>query len=168
MAHLAQGLTLPSALVDLNVPPSGDATAVYVALSRVRHRESLFVLGEFDESKLRRSPSKAGVDILLQRLRGELADHEEGSKRCGDCGDMKRRSEFVSADTKSTRQWDKGRERRCLECIADHGDGRRQRYELPCTGLRCCGKKRPRGAFTRAELDKRKPQCETPGGDPTH
>jgi len=59
-----------TALVELNIPPSGDATAAYVALSRVRTRETLFILREFDFDKLRRSGSKAGVDILLQRLRG--------------------------------------------------------------------------------------------------
>eukprot|EP00660_Eupelagonema_oceanica_P019630 gene19630-biopygen26024 len=33
-AHLAQGSTMPSAIVELNLPPSGDRTAAYIALSR--------------------------------------------------------------------------------------------------------------------------------------
>eukprot|EP00662_Eupelagonemidae_sp_cell21_P058062 gene58062-biopygen29592 len=153
-AHLAQGETLPSALVDLNIPPSGDPTAVYVALSLslVRDRNSLFILGDFDASKLRRSASKAAVDILLQRLRGELADDEEGSKMCTGCSKMKRRSKFVSTETKSTRQWD-ARERFCLTCIAKDGDGRRRRWALPCDGARCGGAKQPRDAFSRAALE---------------
>ena len=76
---------MKTALVELNIPSGGDATAAYVALSRVRSREDLYILRAFDVSKLRRSGSKAGVDILLQRLRGELGDDEEGSKRCMRC-----------------------------------------------------------------------------------
>eukprot|EP00662_Eupelagonemidae_sp_cell21_P057106 gene57106-biopygen107233 len=164
-AHLAQGETLSSALVDLNIPPSGDATAAYIALSRVRRRESLFILSDFDPAKLRRSASKAGVDILLQRLRGDLADDEEGSKVCTRCTKLKRRSEFVSAETKSTAQWDR-RERYCLTCLAEHGDGRRKRWELACNGARCNGAKRPRSSFSRDVLErhrmfKEKLQCDT-------
>ena len=114
-----------TALVELNIPPSGDATAAYVALSRVRTRESLFILRDFDSKKLRRSGSKAGVDILLQRLRGELTDEEEGSKRCMGCRRLKKRSGFVSASTKSTRQWE-SRDRRCLECMYSE---RQQQYD---------------------------------------
>eukprot|EP00663_Eupelagonemidae_sp_cell21sb_P013031 gene13031-biopygen7621 len=65
-ARLAQGATMPSALVELNLPPSGDESATYVALSRVRHRKDLFILRPFNTDKLRRKGSKAAVDILLQ------------------------------------------------------------------------------------------------------
>eukprot|EP00662_Eupelagonemidae_sp_cell21_P057590 gene57590-biopygen62549 len=104
-AHLAQGDTLPSALVELNLPPSGDQSATYVALSRVRHRDDLYILREFDVSNLRRKGSKAGADILLQRLRADLRYAEEGSKQCHGCKEHKKRSAFVSAVTKCTRQW---------------------------------------------------------------
>ena len=113
---------MPSALVELNIPPSGDATAAYVALSRVRHRDHLFILRQFAVDKLRRSGSKAAVDILLQRLRGQLAPNAEGSKRCTGCKQLKRRSAFVSSTTKCTRQWF-SQKRRCLQCLsADRAD----------------------------------------------
>eukprot|EP00662_Eupelagonemidae_sp_cell21_P056868 gene56868-biopygen83888 len=155
-AHHAQGATLSSALVDLNIPPSGDPTAAYM-----RHRDSLYILSEFDASKLRRSGSKAGVDILLQRLRGELADDEEGSKTCLGCSELKRRSEFVPAETGSTRQWN-SRDRRCLDCCAkSKSRGATTRYELSCRGLGCGGAKRPRNHFTRVEFESTRPVCRT-------
>ena len=51
-------------------------------LSRVRTADALYILRDFDVSKLRRSGSKAGVDILLKRMRGDLGDDEEGTKMC--------------------------------------------------------------------------------------
>eukprot|EP00660_Eupelagonema_oceanica_P019528 gene19528-biopygen34115 len=74
------GTTMSSALVDLNIPPGGDTTASYVALSRVRRREDLFILRDFSADQLRRGGTKAGVDILLRRLRGELGRFSEGHK----------------------------------------------------------------------------------------
>eukprot|EP00660_Eupelagonema_oceanica_P019254 gene19254-biopygen33633 len=116
--HLAQGTTLPSALVELNLPSSGDRTAAYIALSRVRRREDLFILRAFDPSHLRRKATKASVDILLQRLRGDLRDCDEGSKLCMRCRKMRPRSAFVDAATHSTRQW-MSNDRRCdCACIS--------------------------------------------------
>eukprot|EP00660_Eupelagonema_oceanica_P019259 gene19259-biopygen29520 len=111
---------MSSALVDLDIPPRGDTTASYVALSRVRTREDLFILRDFDTDQLRRGGTKAGVDILLRRLRGDLDRFTEGSKQCAACRRMKPRSGFVSTDTMCTRQWNahKSANRRCLQCLA--------------------------------------------------
>eukprot|EP00660_Eupelagonema_oceanica_P019445 gene19445-biopygen20258 len=69
------------------MPASGDATAAYVALSRVRRIQDLHILRDFDAASLRRSGTKAGVDILLQRLRGSLGRRD---RRCLDCLELDR------------------------------------------------------------------------------
>eukprot|EP00662_Eupelagonemidae_sp_cell21_P057382 gene57382-biopygen58260 len=180
-AHLAQGSTMPTALVELNMPSSGDATAAYVALSRVRRREDLYILRDFDSTKLRRSGSKAAVDILLQRLRGDLADNAEGTKECmaPRCRKQKPRSAFVSRETKSTRQW-LSRDRRCLDCLAldkrerdealrHRAQERRSKGEAwsakhvvgrrKCHGDGCAGALCPRDAFSPSQRDVPKPKC---------
>eukprot|EP00665_Eupelagonemidae_sp_cell47_P002945 gene2945-6342_t len=104
-------------------------------LSRVQRLTNLYLLRDFDASRLHRSPSKANVDTLLRRLRGELGRHAEGSKRCSGCGGTKPRSQF----------WDAGADRKCLICAAEAKERRRLgRLHLECGR---CGEKRPREEF---------------------
>eukprot|EP00666_Eupelagonemidae_sp_cell4sb_P018055 gene18055-biopygen35736 len=94
-AHLAQGATLPSVLVDLcPLVSSGESTAAYIALSRVRRLQDLHILRDFDATRLRRGGTKASVDILLHRLRGTLSDATE-RKRCVRCRTMLPRRAFI-------------------------------------------------------------------------
>eukprot|EP00660_Eupelagonema_oceanica_P019554 gene19554-biopygen35577 len=165
-AHLCQGTTMSSALVDLNIPPGGDTTASYVALSRVRKRDDLFILRDFTAEQLRRGGTKAGVDILLRRLRGDLDRFSEGSKQCMGCNQWKLRSAFVSAETLCTRQWNarKSSNRRCLQCLAlerrerdkkQSSTQRLQRTHLRkrvCNGVLCRGAPQPRDAFHHTQL----------------
>eukprot|EP00660_Eupelagonema_oceanica_P019787 gene19787-biopygen11159 len=161
-AHLCQGTTMTSALVDLDIPPGGDTTASYVAISRVRTRNDLFILRPFDVDQLRRGGSKAGVDILLRRLRGELGRFDEGSKECMGCHRLKPRSAFVSPDSLCTRQWNarKSINRRCLQCLTLERRERdaRQRSEHSglhkrvCHGVLCAGTRQPRTAFHHRQL----------------
>eukprot|EP00660_Eupelagonema_oceanica_P019628 gene19628-biopygen17756 len=165
-AHLCQGTTMTTALVDLDIPPRGDTTASYVALSRVRSREDLFILRDFDADQLRRGGSKAGVDILLRRLRGDLDRFSEGSKRCMACRRLKPRSAFVSPETLCTRQWNaqKSSNRRCLQCLAlerKERDATQRQTESHrqaglrkrvCNGVLCAGARQPRSAFHHTQL----------------
>eukprot|EP00660_Eupelagonema_oceanica_P019525 gene19525-biopygen14880 len=162
-AHLAQGSTMPSALVELNLPASGDRTAAYIALSRVRRREDLFILRPFDATKLRRKATKASVDILLRRLRADLRDCDEGSKMCMCCRTMHPRSAFVDATSKSTAQW-MGSDRRCLKCLARDKCERNaatsaKRRARKCHGPGCSGAMLPRTAFGRSQRNEDQPWC---------
>ncbi|PPQ76590.1 hypothetical protein CVT24_013026 [Panaeolus cyanescens] len=56
--HKAQGLTLPRAIVDLHGCPTGASECPYVMLSRVRSLKNLFLLRDFDLTKLRCRPSE--------------------------------------------------------------------------------------------------------------
>eukprot|EP00663_Eupelagonemidae_sp_cell21sb_P004861 gene4861-5612_t len=159
---------MPSAMVDLNVPPAGDATASYVALSRVRHRNDLFILRIFKRTELRRSGSNAGVDILLQRLRGKLGANAEGSKLCMGCRLFKPRSAFVCAEKQCTRQWNH-RNRQCLACFAlarrDRDDKLRANARQcivtrNCYGHFCNGAPRPREDFHRGQRSEGRPPCK--------
>eukprot|EP00662_Eupelagonemidae_sp_cell21_P057789 gene57789-biopygen89576 len=135
--------TMRAALVELNIPPSGDATAAYVALP-------------CGEQALRRGASKAGVDILLKRLRGDLAADEEGSKTCLGCEKEKPRSQFVCPEKKCTRQWH-SRDRRCLQCVAERKQERdKAMYRWVCSE---CKEKKKRDDFVRSELKSTTPVC---------
>eukprot|EP00666_Eupelagonemidae_sp_cell4sb_P015307 gene15307-858_t len=117
-------------------------------LSRVQRLSNLYLLRDFDASRLHRSPSKANVDTLLRRLRGELGRHAEGSKHCSGCDTTKPRSQFVDPDARgkaATREWDAGADRKCRVCAADAKEKRRlERLHLECGK---CGAKRPRKEF---------------------
>eukprot|EP00665_Eupelagonemidae_sp_cell47_P003061 gene3060-6311_t len=147
--HNAQGTTEPELLGDVVVPKCADKTAGYIIISRVRKAEDLYLLRDFDASMLRRSASKANADILLQRLRGDLGEHEEASKQCLGCKQVKRRSEFIPTEGRhagSTAQWN-GRNRRCLKCMAP---ARRKGAEVTCTD---CGRSKPQHAFSSRHMD---------------
>eukprot|EP00662_Eupelagonemidae_sp_cell21_P057242 gene57242-biopygen84674 len=146
---------------------TADGLTSLINVSRVKARTGLFILRDFDESKLRRSASKANVDILLQRLRGVLKEGEEGSKTCARCRVSKARSSFVASSpdgVECVRQWN-SRDRRCLQCLKEEHKERQQasRQALctrKCHGKLCGGKPRPRGAFNRKLWDSDRPVCQ--------
>eukprot|EP00663_Eupelagonemidae_sp_cell21sb_P004195 gene4195-2480_t len=101
-------------------------------------------------SALRRNSTKASVDILLQRLRGERNLDAEGSKQCmaPRCLKMLPRSAFVSPDSGSTRQW-LSSERRCLRCLElDKQTRKEESRQRTCNGHYCKGARQPRTAFS--------------------
>ena len=57
-AHKVQGLTIPSpAIVVIDIQKCFEASQAYVMLSRVQCIEQIYILGDFDESKIRASPA---------------------------------------------------------------------------------------------------------------
>ena len=146
--HLAQGQTLQSVLVELNVPPGCDKTAAYVSLSRIRNRKDLYILRNFKRTSLRRHHSKASVDILLQKLRGELDRNAHGCKECLSCNLVKPRRDFINA-TGDTVHWT-GPQRWCVKCqtkcLAEHNNVKRQRAKKhTCI---TCKTEKPWSSFT--------------------
>eukprot|EP00660_Eupelagonema_oceanica_P019247 gene19247-biopygen18506 len=160
--HWSQGFTAADGLmVDVVLPPGADLTANYIGLSRVRTSAGLRVLRDFDSSTLRRNGSKANAAILLQRLRGDLKCHEEGSKLCARCRISKVRSAFVCPVRKSTRQWcaRNSADRKCLACVAEEAAARAvARCKRRCHGL--CGRPLPKQAFSDAQTTAIEPVCK--------
>eukprot|EP00665_Eupelagonemidae_sp_cell47_P009062 gene9062-biopygen9779 len=76
----------------------------------------LHILRDFDDTRLRRGASKAGVDILLHRLRGTLSD-ATNRKPCVRCHKMLPRRDFLDDRLPDpARRWLAGKDRWCLAC----------------------------------------------------
>eukprot|EP00660_Eupelagonema_oceanica_P019782 gene19782-biopygen31779 len=154
-SHTWQGETCPldpGLLADLNFLSGADLTAGYIVLSRVRALVGLRLLRDFNPAMLHRHATKANVDILLQRLRGTLTPHEEGSKRCTRCKEMKVRSAFVHATTGKTTQWESA-DRKCLPCVQAAAEERiASSYTWRCIGP--CHRLLPRRLFGASQREK--------------
>jgi len=80
-AHFAQGKTLETAIVDLCIGEDASPLTGYVALSRVRNRNDIWIYRAFPASVFQRKPL-FGPDLLLRHLRGEKIDWEELKGHC--------------------------------------------------------------------------------------
>ena len=84
-AHAAQGQTFnKGVIVDLNVGVRSSTMASYVALTRVQTRDDLLIHGSFPFELFSRGV-KAGMDLLLQVLRGEDVDWDAVEKQIMPC-----------------------------------------------------------------------------------
>ena len=96
-ANFVQGQNLGNVLADVNMPAGTCGQTCYVALSRVKNRESIWLLREFPLEMFNKEKGP-GPEVLLQHLRGEDVDWEkivgpspEGAEwkprlTCAECG----------------------------------------------------------------------------------
>lgn len=75
-ANFVQGQNLGNVLADVNMPAGTCGQTCYVALSRVKNRESIWLLREFPLEMFNKEKGP-GPEVLLQHLRGEDVDWEK-------------------------------------------------------------------------------------------
>ena len=94
-AHVAQGQTIPEGvLTDLCVGFGGNPFTAYVAFTRVRGRDHLFIYRAFDAAPFQRGIG-LGRDLLLRQLRGDRIDWQAllakycEARACSVCSERK-------------------------------------------------------------------------------
>ena len=121
-AHAAQGQTCPEGVVaDLQIGEAGDPLTVYIAITRVRDRQGLFIYRPFDAAPFQRG-AKLGRDLLLRFWRGDTMDwaalrakyREE--RQCAECKEQKPASGYTLGRWKRM-----DAARICKECLQRHG-----------------------------------------------
>lgn len=115
-AHTSQGQTLDSAIIDLCVPDEASAVTAYVAMTRVRSKESLLIYRPFPLERFAHGHTD-GPDLLLRKLRGEVLDWRQieeahaPSKVCCKCLEIRVREDF------SAEQWKRPMTMTCKPCV---------------------------------------------------
>eukprot|EP00435_Cladocopium_sp_Y103_P058343 s631_g20.t1 len=116
-AHVAQGQTVAEGvLTDLCVGVGGNPFTAYVAFTRVKGREHLFIYRAFDAAPFQRGIG-LGRDLLLRQLRGDRIDWKAllakycEERPCSMCAERKQSTAFT------TGQWKRDdKDRVCREC----------------------------------------------------
>ena len=75
-ANAAQGGNWSAAITDINIAGGMSPQAAYVSLSRVKEKNSIWILRPFPQHRFAR-PARRGPDLLLKQLRGEKIDWGE-------------------------------------------------------------------------------------------
>ena len=120
-AHAAQGQTYAEgAITDMQLGEGGDPMTAYIAVTRVRDREGLYIYRPFDASPYQKGCS-VGRALLLQTWRGDCIDwatlrtryREEAA--CSECRERKPKSGYTAG------QWKREAAARvCRECVRNH------------------------------------------------
>lgn len=152
-AHASQGQTLDSAIVDLCLPDEASAVTAYVAMTRVRTKESLLIYRPFQRARFAQGQPD-GPQLLLEKLRGEtldwarIQDTHAPNKLCSKCFDIYVREDFT-AD-----QWSRTISATCKRCVNDL----RRRELLECS---ICYEWQSCARFQSRELKSRNKTCNT-------
>ena len=130
-ANFAQGQNLGRVLADVNIAAGTSPQTCYVALSRVRQREHIYLVRSFP-LEMFQTGQAVGPKVFLQYLRGAQVDwgavtdtllgaEPTGEKRkwkphllCAGCG-------LQEADEFSRAELERGVQRRCKACARDTG-----------------------------------------------
>ena len=122
-AHVAQGQTIPEGvLTDLCVGFGGNPFTAYVAFTRVRGRDHLFIYRAFDAAPFQQGIG-LGRDLLLRQLRGDRIDWQAllakycEARACSVCSERKQSNAFTAG------QWKRSEtDRVCRECVKSYAD----------------------------------------------
>ena len=120
-AHAAQGQTYAEgAITDMQIGEGGDPMTAYIAVTRVRDREGLYIYRPFDASPYQKGCS-VGRALLLQTWRGDCIDWATVRRRyreeeaCSECRERKPKSGYTAG------QWKREAAARvCRECVRNH------------------------------------------------
>ena len=120
-AHVAQGQTIPEGvLTDLCVGLGGNPFTAYVAFTRVKGREMLFIYRPFDAAPFQKGIG-LGRDLLLRQLRGDRIDWKAllakycEERACSTCAERKPNTGFKAG------QWRRNDgDRVCRECVKSY------------------------------------------------
>jgi hypothetical protein len=128
-AHTAQGRTLASAIIDLQIGRGVSAIASYVAMTRVRTRLDLLIYRNFEREVFTKGEPE-GPALLLKLLRGEdidwkaVEDKHTPKRMCsGPCLSVRFKDEF------GAKQWKNAEDPLCKACV--------KRLEEQGTPYRC-------------------------------
>ena len=121
-AHAAQGQTCPEGVVaDLQIGEAGDPLTVYIAITRVRDRQGLFIYRPFDAAPFQRG-AKLGRDLLLRFWRGDTMDWAALRAKYREERQCAERKEQKPASGYTLGRWKRmDAARICKECLQCHG-----------------------------------------------